>query len=615
MKQLDTIRNFAIIAHIDHGKSTLADRFLELTGTMQKREMKHGQMLDMMDLEQERGITIKLAPVRMEWTLESKPYLLNLIDTPGHVDFTYEVSRSLACCEGALLLVDATQGIQAQTLANAHMALEHGIIIIPIINKIDLPAADPARVKHELHAVFGMKPEEIIEISAKYGTNVPKVLEAIVKRIPPPQETPRQLQGENGDTKGLIFDSVYDSYKGVVTYVRVFSGEIQNGDTMYFLSTKEPLEVLEVGYFRPRYAPGKILRNGEIGYVVTGVKKVSEARVGDTLWKKSGSTKLSDEEALKLAKPLSGYKKVTPYVYASIFCVEGDDYLLLRDALEKLSLNDASLAYEPESSDALGNGFRCGFLGLLHMDIVQERLEREYHLKLIMTSPSVSYQVRLESGETVIISNPSDFPDPSKKLEILEPWMKIEILTPKKYIGNLMKLCQERRGISKDLRYLDTNRAELIFEIPLASVITNFYDQLKTLSQGYASLNYEFLDFRPSDLVQLDILVSGNRVDALSAIVHRSEAHHVGALLTKKLKELIPRHLFEVPIQAAIGSKVIARETIGSLKKNVTAHLYGGDRTRKDKLLKKQKAGKKRMKMFGNVEVPQEAFLAILKRE
>lgn len=606
---MNFLRNFAIIAHIDHGKSTLADRFLEMTGTMQKREMKHGQMLDMMELEQERGITIKLAPVRMEWTHDGKKYILNLIDTPGHVDFTYEVSRSLACCEGALLLVDATQGIQAQTLANAHLAIENGLTIIPIINKIDLPAADPQRVKHELTSALGIARHDVIEISAKYGTNVEKILEAIITRIPPPTSLHSQ------DTKALIFDSVYDLYKGVVSYVRVFSGQIAEGDQIFFLSTKTSLEVLEVGYFKPRYVKTKILQTGEIGYVVTGVKKVSEARVGDTLWKKSPSEKTSAEELLPNVKPLSGYKKVTPYVYAGLFCVEGDDFPLLRDALEKLSLNDASLTFEPESSEALGHGFRCGFLGLLHMDIVQERLEREYHLKLLMTSPSVSCKILLQTNEFVTISNPADLPDPSSIREIHEPWMKVEILTPKEYIGNIMKLCQDRRGISKDLQYIDEKRAELIFELPLSSVIVNFYDQLKSLSSGYASLNYEFLDYRPEDLVKLDILVGGKKVDALSSIIHRSESYHVGALLAKKLKEVIPRHLFEVPIQAAIGSRVIARETIGAMRKNVTSHLYGGDRTRKDKLLKKQKAGKKRMKMFGNVEVPQEAFLALLKRE
>lgn len=606
---MQNIRDFCIIAHIDHGKSTLADRLLEITGTISKREMKHGQILDMMDLEQERGITIKLAPVRMLFTRSGQPYVLNLIDTPGHVDFSYEVSRSLACCEGALLLVDATQGIQAQTLANANLAFENGLTVIPIINKIDLPAADPERVKREMKVTLGIDPYDVIEISAKHGTNVPQVLEAIIEKIPPPKSLPTD------ETKALIFDSVYDPYKGVVSYVRLFSGEIAKGDKLYFLSTKAPLEVLEVGYFRPRYSPAERLTSGEIGYVVTGMKKVSEARVGDTLWKKSPSSKIGDEIALKAATPLPGYRKITPYVFASIFCIDGKDFPFLRDALEKLSLNDASLTYEPETSEALGNGFRSGFLGLLHMDIVQERLEREYSLKLIITAPSVSYRVLLKSGKIVSLSNPAKLPDPTVIEEIREPWMKVEILSPKEYIGSIMKLCQERRGISKDLQYLDEKRASLIFEVPLASVITNFYDLLKSVTSGFASLNYEFLEYRPADLVRLDLLVSGNRVDALSSIVHRSEAYHVGAQFVKKLKELIPRHLFEIPIQAAIGARILARETIGALKKNVTAKLYGGDRTRKDKLLKKQKAGKKRMKMLGNVEVPQEAFLAILKRE
>lgn len=600
---MKNIRNFSIIAHIDHGKSTLADRFLEVTNTLEKREMIHGQMLDMLDLEQERGITIKLAPVRMEWTHGGEKYILNLIDTPGHVDFSYEVSRSLACCEGAILLVDATQGIQAQTLANAHLAKENGLTIIPVINKIDLPAADVEHTAKQMETALGISRSEIIAISAKHGTNVEKILERVIERVPPPQSS----KTEFSETKALIFDSIYHMYKGVVAYVRLFSGNLKRGDKVYFLNNRVPIEVIEVGYFKPKFVEAKELACGEIGYVVTGVKSVSEARVGDTLWK-------SSDMAVSHAKPLPGYKKVVPYVFAGIFCVEGDDFPLLRDALLKLSLNDASLTFEPEHSEALGNGYRCGFLGLLHMDIVQERLEREYKLNLIMSAPSVSYRIIQQGGEMMEISNPADLPDPSTIREMKEPWMKVEIIAPKEYFGGIMKLCTDRRGISKDMSYLDENRVMLAFEMPLASIVVDFYDQLKSITSGYASMNYEFIEYRTEDLVKMDMLVAGERIDALSTIIHKSEAHLAGQNIAKKLKELIPRQLFEIPLQAAIGGKIIARETIGALRKNVTAHLYGGDRTRKDKLLKKQKAGKKRMKMFGQVEVPQEAFLAVLKR-
>lgn len=599
MASLESIRNFCIIAHIDHGKSTLADRFLQLTGTLTSREMKHAQILDSMELEQEKGITIKLAPVRMDWKSGGKSYILNLIDTPGHVDFSYEVSRSLAAVEGAILIVDATQGIQAQTLANSFFAMEHNLAIIPVINKIDLPAADVPRVKEELKNTLGIDPGEVISISAKSGENVDVLLEAILRKIPPP------VSSTNTDeTKALIFDSVYDSYKGVVVYVRVFQGALRRGDRMKLLHSGQELEVLEVGYFKPKYKPAEELLTGEIGYVVTGVKSVSEARVGDTLWKGSSAK----------PTPLPGYKKVTPYVYAGIFPTEGDDFPMLRDALQKLSLNDSSLAFEPESSAALGHGFRCGFLGLLHMEIIQERLEREYHLSLIATAPSVSYEILKTNGEVIVISNPTELPDRSYYTEIREPWMKVEIITPRDYIGAVMKLAEERRGIQKNMQYLEEIRAILTFELPLSQIILDFYDQLKSLTSGYASMNYEFLEYQAQDLVKLDILIATEQVDALSSIVHRSEAYRIGSAIAKKLKEIIPRAQFEITLQAAIGSKIIARETIGALKKNVTAKLYGGDRTRKDKLLKKQKAGKKRMKMVGRIEVPQEAFLAVLKR-
>lgn len=597
---MSEIRNFCIIAHIDHGKSTLADRFLEFTGTVSAREMKHAQILDSMELEQEKGITIKLAPVRMDWAYKGKNYILNLIDTPGHVDFSYEVSRSLAAVEAAVLVVDATQGIQAQTLANAFLALEHDLFIIPVINKIDLPAADIERVTKELQDTLGINPADVIPISAKSGENVEKVLQAIVERAPLPKDTTKSVE-----TKALIFDSVYDTYKGVVAYVRVFEGAISRGDRVRFVHSQQDIEVLEVGYFKPKYKTAETLYAGEIGYVVTGVKSVSEARVGDTLWK--GSSTITPQ-------PLPGYKKVTPYVYAGIFPIEGDDFPVLRDALFKLSLNDSSLSFEPETSGALGHGFRCGFLGLLHMEIVQERLEREYALSLIATAPSVSYEIVTTKGDIIRVSNPTELPERNYYDSVREPWMKIEIITPREYIGGVMKLCEERRGIQKNISYLESIRAILTFEMPLSQIIMDFYDRLKSITSGYASMNYEFLEYRQHDLIRLDFLVAGDRVDALSMIVHRSEAYHTGLALVKKLKEVITKATFEITIQAAIGAKIIARETISALKKNVTAHLYGGDVSRKKKLLKKQKEGKKRMKMFGNVEIPQDAFLALLKR-
>jgi GTP-binding protein LepA len=603
---MKNIRNFCIIAHIDHGKSTLADRFLEVTNTLSAREMKHGQMLDTMDLEQERGITIKLQPVRMDWEYKGELYQLNLIDTPGHVDFSYEVSRSLAACEGAILVVDASQGIQAQTLANCYMALEHNLTIIPVLNKIDLPAADVERRSIEIENALGIPREEIICISAKEGTNVAELLGRVIETIPAPK-----VLDQEAETKALVFDSVYDPYKGIVAYVRLMQGNLKRGQKVRFLNTKAEADIIEVGCFRPKYQSMPELSAGEVGYVVTGMKSVADARVGDTVWRVDKYW----EAAVAKAKALPGYKRVTPFVFAGIFCVEGEDYPLLRDALDKLSLNDSALQFEPEVSGALGHGFRCGFLGLLHMDIVQERLEREYNLNLIVTAPSVSYKVKLSDGTEVTVANPADMPEPNYIVQIEEPWMKVEILVPREFIGSVMKLLNDRRGISRNLDYLDENRVNVIYEIPLASIVIDFYDQLKSISSGYASMSYDFLGFRPGDLVKLDMMINKETIDALSIVIHRSEAQTHGGAVAKRLKDLIPKAQFEIPIQAAIGAKVVARETISALRKDVTAKLYGGDRTRKDKLLKKQKEGKKRMKMFGNVEVPQKAFLAVLQRE
>lgn len=602
---MKNIRNFCIIAHIDHGKSTLADRFLEVTKTVEKRDMKHGQMLDTMDLEQERGITIKLQPVRMEHEFEGQNYILNLIDTPGHVDFTYEVSRSLAACEGAILVVDATQGIEAQTLANCYMALEHDLEIIPVLNKIDLPSADIEGRAKEIEDALGISKDEVIAVSAKEGTNVEKVLEAVIKRLPPPKES-----STDDEFKALIFDSIYDSYKGVVTYVRVRSGTLKRGDKAYFLNTKKDIEVLEVGYFKPRFKPSEALYPGEVGYVVTGLKSVREARVGDTLWKSGSQKKLLEE-----AKSLSGYKIVKPFVFAGVYCVDNDNYPLLRDALDKLQLNDSALTFEPETSTALGHGFRCGFLGLLHMEIVQERLEREYNLEIIVTSPSVSYILNMTDGSKNFISSPAEMPDPVYFNTIEEPWVKVEIVVPKEYIGGILTLCTEKRGIQKNISYLDTKRILLTFELPLSSIVVDFYDSLKSISSGYASMNYEYLEYREGNLKKMDIMVAGDKVDALAQIVHNDEAFYVGRELTKRLKDIIPRAQFVIAIQAAIGGKIIARESISAYRKDVTGYLYGGDVTRKRKLLEKQKKGKKRMKQFGKVTIPQEAFLAMLKKQ
>lgn len=598
-----SIRNFCIIAHIDHGKSTLADRLLETTGTIQQRDMKK-QMLDTMELEQERGITIKLQPVRMNW----KDVQLNLIDTPGHVDFSYEVSRSLAACEGAILVVDATQGIEAQTLANVFLALEHGLYIIPVLNKIDLPAAEPIRRAEEIERLLGFRAEDVLHVSAKEGTGVKELLDEIIEKIPSPEKNQifetHSSVFEEKDTKALIFDSTFDPYRGVVSSVRVFSGEIHKGDKLTLLRTHRKIEALEVGFLSPGYSPTPRLSTGEVGYLVTGLKNVVDAKVGETIWQGNSKNPSS----------LPGYKEVSPFVYAGIYPINGDDFPILRKSLEKLALNDASLKYDPEHSAALGNGFRVGFLGLLHLDIVQERLEREFDLDILVTAPSVSYEMVLPNSETQKISNPSEVPDAGVYETLREPWMKINILCPSDYIGPVMELCTSRRGISQNMQYTDEKRVELFFEIPLASIITDFYDDLKSITSGYASMSYEPIGLREGDLVRLDILVAGDRVDALSQIVHKDDAYHVGIRWCEKLKEIIPKAQFAIAIQAAIGARILARETISALRKDVTAKLYGGDVTRKNKLLKKQKAGKKRLKQFGKVTIPQEAFFAMMKK-
>ena len=601
---MEKIRNFCIIAHIDHGKSTLADRLIEITGTIDKRDMKHAQMLDTMELEQERGITIKLQPVRMNW----KGHQLNLIDTPGHADFQYEVSRSLKACEGALLVIDASQGIEAQTLANVYLALDANLKLIPVLNKIDLPASDPERILDELERVLSIPREEAILVSAKEGTNVDTVLDAVIARIPAPERAPA-VDADVDELKALIFDSVFDNYRGVVVYVRVFSGSIRKGDTVHLLESGASCTVLEVGCFKPKYSPTDCIHTGEIGYIITGFKSVREARVGDTVWK-SGMRKKLPTEALALA----GYKTVPPFVFAGVFATDADDYPALREALEKLSLNDASLTFEPEQSTALGFGFRCGFLGLLHMDIVQERLEREYDLDLIVTAPTVQYEV-VKHGVVLPIHNPSELPEAGTYEEIREPWVRTEIVVPKQYLGGVLELVTKRRGVQKNLTFLDAERTLVTYELPLASIVTDFYDKLKSITSGYASLSYEHLDFRAEHLVRLDVLVAGERVDALSFITHSSDAEYIGRRLCEKLKDIIPKQLFTVPIQAAIGARIVARETISAYRKDVTGYLYGGDVTRKNKLLDKQKKGKKRMKQFGTVTLPQEAFLTLLKRE
>ena len=593
------IRNFCIIAHIDHGKSTLADRLLEFTGTLTKREMAE-QVLDQMDLEREKGITIKAQAVRMRYTAEDQQeYELNLIDTPGHVDFTYEVSRSLAACEGALLVVDATQGVEAQTLANLYLAVEADLNIIPVVNKIDLASAEPERVSQEIEDVIGIANDEIILASAKEGIGTKEILEAIVHRIPPPK-------GNLGQPlRALVFDSHYDAYKGVIAYVRLIDGEIRSTDRLLMMATGSAAEVLEVGYFHPQLAPTDALSAGEVGYVATGFKNVKDCQVGDTITLASRPA----EEALP------GYRPAKPMVFAGLYPVEGNDYPLLRDALDRLKLNDASLVYEPENSVALGFGFRCGFLGLLHMEIIQERLEREYDLNILATAPSVEYLVTKQDGEVISVDNPADLPPMGEVLKIEEPWMDISIFSPSRYIGALMDLVTTRRGVFKDMKYIEEDRVHLTYQMPLAELIIDFYDQLKSRTQGYASLDNSFASYREADLVKLDLLVAGEPVDALSLITHRDKAYNIGRALVERLRELIPRQLFEVPIQAAIGQRVVARETVKALRKNVLAKCYGGDVTRKRKLLEKQKEGKKRMKRVGSVEIPQEAFMAMLSLE
>lgn len=592
--QQSHIRNFCIIAHIDHGKSTLADRLLELTNTVDKREMKE-QLLDRMDLEREKGITIKLQPVRMQY----KDYELNLIDTPGHVDFSYEVSRSLEACETALLVVDATQGIQAQTLANVYLAMAADLTIIPVLNKIDLPAADVERVSREVIALLGCKREEILEVSAKTGLNVGQVLERIVQVGKPPKgEAEKPL-------RALVFDSVYDDYRGVVLYVRIVDGELKKNNAIRMMQADSEGLALEIGHLSPTMKPDASLKTGQIGYIVTNFKSVAQGRVGDTV----------TLGRLPATDALPGYQEAKPFVYAGIFPSSNEDYPALKDALEKLSLNDAALQYTPENSQVLGYGFRVGFLGLLHMDIVRERLEREYNLELIVTNPSTDYQVQLLNGEQIDIKNAADLPDASKIREIREPWIKGEVACPGNYVGSVIQLIVQQRGYQKHIEYVDDQLALISFEAPLANMLTDFYDQLKSLTSGYGSFNYELSDYQPQDLVRLDFLVASERVDSLSLMVHRSEAMRVGREIVAKLKEIIPKQMFQVVLQAAIGGKIIAREDIQAMKKNVTGHLYGGDVSRKKKLWAKQKAGKARMKKFGRVEIPNEAFTVLLKRD
>lgn len=592
----DHIRNFCIIAHIDHGKSTLADRLLEQTGTIGERDMMD-QALDQMDLERERGVTIKASAVRMLYeAADGETHQLNLIDTPGHVDFSYEVSRSLAACEGAILVVDAAQGIEAQTLANLYLALEHDLEIIPVVNKIDLPAARPDDVATEIENLLGVPADDVLRVSAKEGVNTGQVLESVVQRIPPPQGSP------NAPLRALIFDSHYDPYKGVVAYVRVVDGAVDVRSNLMLMADRIRLEPLEIGVFSPNMVGVKRLEAGEVGYVATGLKSVREVAVGDTL----------TTAAEPAQKPLPGYRPAKPMVFAGIYPVDNDDYGDLRDALEKLRLNDASLVYQPESSAALGHGFRCGFLGLFHMEIIQERLEREYDLSLLATAPSVEYQVLTKQGEVEEVDNPAELPDPNLIEEISEPWMNIQIWAPDTYIGPIMELVTDRRGEFSNMEYVDQSRVMLSYAMPLAELILDFYDQLKSKTRGYASLDYQYADYRVSDLVKLDILINEEAVDALSLIVHRDKAYSKGDALVRKLKEVVPRQLFPVPIQAAIGKRVIARETVKALRKDVLSKCYGGDVTRKRKLLERQKAGKRRMKRFGSIDIPQEAFMAVL---
>jgi GTP-binding protein LepA len=592
----ERIRNFSIIAHIDHGKSTLADRILEFTGAVSEREMRD-QYLDRLDLERERGITIKAQAVRLYYQAkDGEVYQLNLIDTPGHVDFTYEVSRALSACEGALLVVDASQGVEAQTLANVYLALENNLEIIPVINKIDLPQADIEKTKKEIEEIIGLPADDALLVSAKLGIGIEEVLEAIVKRIPPPKGN------RNGPLRALVFDSWYDPFLGVVVLVRVVDGRVYPGQKIKFLSTGKAFEVTKVGVFAPEATSVDYLVAGEVGFIAAGIKEIRDARIGDTI-----------TEANANPPPLPGFKELKPVVFAGIFPVNSDDYEALKDAIQKLWLNDPALSYEMETSAALGFGFRCGFQGLLHMEIVQERLEREFNLNLITTAPSVKYKVKLRNGKEIEVENPARWPDPGQILEVYEPYIRAEIYTPKEYLGQLITLCEEKRGIQKEIKFLTPDRVLLVYELPFSEVVLDFYDKLKSYSRGYASLDYQFIGYKPGDLVKMDILINKQPVDALSFIVHRDRAYYRGRELVSKLKEVIPRQLFEVVIQAAIGSKVIARERIPPLRKDVLAKCYGGDVTRKKKLLEKQKEGKKRLKAIGEVEIPQEAFLAVLK--
>ncbi len=588
------IRNFSIIAHIDHGKSTLADRILEITGTVDPRDHRP-QLLDSMDLERERGITIKAQAVRVEYTArDGQLYRLNLIDTPGHVDFTYEVSRSLAACDGALLIVDAAQGVEAQTVANTYLAVESGLELIPAMNKLDLPGAEPQRVAAEIGELLG--DDDVLRISAKTGEGVPELLEALVTRVPPPSGD------ADGSPRALIFDSEFDQYRGVVAYIRVVDGELRTGAAIRAMQTSTEAEVDEIGFFGPEMRPVDVLRAGEVGYLITGIKDVSQLRVGDTLTTKAGGA----------SEPLPGYREIKPMVFCGLFPVETNQFPDLRDALEKLALNDAALTWEPETSEALGFGFRCGFLGLLHMDIVRERLEREYDLALLATAPNVEYDVFLTDGSEVVVHSPADMPDRAVIDSIEEPYIRATILCPKEFVGAVMELCQERRGTHVDMTFLSQQRVQLHYDLPLAEIVLDFFDQLKSRTKGYASLDYDVLGMREGDLVKLDILLAGDKVDALSMVVHRDKAYFAGRGLAERLRKQIPRQQFEVAIQAAIGSKIIARESVKPVRKDVIAKCYGGDITRKRKLLERQKEGKKRMKQVGRIEIPQEAFLAVL---
>jgi GTP-binding protein LepA len=595
------IRNFSIIAHIDHGKSTLADRILELTHTVAPREMR-AQLLDSMDLERERGITIKAQAVRVFFTArDGETYQLHLIDTPGHVDFTYEVSRSLAACEGALLVVDSSQGVEAQTVANTYLAVESGLELIPCLNKIDLPGAEPQRVAGEVSELIGEPPESILQISGKTGEGVGEVLEELIARVPPPSGDP------DGPPRALIFDSEFDQYRGVIAYIRVVDGVFRKGEQIRAMATGTEADIDDIGFFSPQMMPTDQLAAGEVGYLITGLKDVTQLRVGDTL-----TTRARTGGAAQAREALPGYRDVKPMVFCGLFPIDSDDYPDLRDALEKLTLNDAALSWEPETSDALGFGFRCGFLGLLHMDIVRERLEREYDLELLATMPSVEFDVTLTNGEELEVHNPSDMPDPGTIAEIREPFIRASVIAPKEFVGAVMELCQERRGEHAGMHYLSPERVQMTYDLPLAEIVLDFFDQLKSRTRGYASLDYELSGMRPSDLVKLDVLLAGDAVDALSMVVHREKAYEMGRTLTAKLRKRIPRQQYDVPIQAAIGSHVIARETVKAFRKDVIAGCYGGDITRKKKLLAKQKEGKRRMKQVGRVEVPQEAFLAVL---